>query len=248
MTSKTLGASHHDPMLIWTGTMGEPSGQGEQAPRRDPMLTWTARGVLATIVGLLATLVGLAFGSYMNYEQLSLNRAQVAMLQKQIDDGNKQSEDKDKQFNRMLGITLWSQSTQQFHAVMALLVRYPEAIPYFESGKVLADDAKERDRVLILADMQLDAMDLVIYHADTLPGILPGVEGWRSYVKNCFKNSPVLRDRLKDKESDYVDNPGFHRLAEEGAKLAEAINFANPSVPNPLRVKRSSASPSVPAK
>jgi hypothetical protein len=94
----------------------------------------------------------------------------------------------------------------------------PDMRPYFYDGEPPPEDPREVARVLSLAEMFMDFLDMVIVLKVTTPAELniPWAE-YEDYFKDMFLNSPVIRDFYAENREWYDPQVRalFDPLAEE---------------------------------
>jgi hypothetical protein len=79
--------------------------------------------------------------------------------------------------------------------------------PYFDSGKELGERDPNRDKVLALADLQIDFFASFWRQTDNIPALQHDTAEWRAwknYIQSTFAASPVMRKRLAGTKDWYT--------------------------------------------
>jgi len=97
---------------------------------------------------------------------------------------------------------VYQRMTNEWRDHLQTFIRAPELRPYFEEGKELGADDKNRQIVLAIADVRLDVMDAILTYA-TLQGYEKEIEGWRNTFARAFSASPALCRRMHETEANY---------------------------------------------
>ena len=79
--------------------------------------------------------------------------------------------------------------------------------PYFDSGKDLGERDPNRDKVLALADLQIDFFGSVLTQTANIPALQHDTAEWRAwenYIHSTFSASPVMCQRLASTKDWYT--------------------------------------------
>jgi hypothetical protein len=97
---------------------------------------------------------------------------------------------------------VYQRMTNEWRDHLQTFIKSPELRPYFEGGKELGADDKNREIVLAVADVRLDVMDAILTYA-ALHGYEKEIGGWRKTFASAFSASPVLCSRIRETEANY---------------------------------------------
>lgn len=143
----------------------------------------------SAIMGILGTVVGAVASGYCT---LRATRGQVEAALRQVRGG---VSDRLYETNR---------------SMLGYFAQYPRLRPYFYDEKPLSDctDEDDRNRLLSLAGMLADLLELVVLDLRELPAPVQG--RWELFVYDTYHASPVIQGYLKSYGDWYA--PELHRL------------------------------------
>jgi hypothetical protein len=108
------------------------------------------------------------------------------------------------QANRIADRSMYEKISNEWREHTQTFVRQPHLWPYFESGKELRDDDPNRDLVLALANVRLDAMDAILTYFAIQPPA-GGAQGWKNTFARAFRTSPPMCARLRATEASWAN-------------------------------------------
>lgn len=93
----------------------------------------------------------------------------------------------------------------QLYDLDKLFIKHPELRPYFYNGQEMSKAASddERQRILAIAEFQLDFFDSFLTQREYLTLKPEELKNWRTYIEDSFSHSPAMCYRLKGVEDRY---------------------------------------------
>ena len=83
------------------------------------------------------------------------------------------------------------------------IIDNPEARPYFHEGKEIAEDDKNYDKVMAIADMFCLYLEKIATQSEGISE--ENKKAWSEYVRGVYENCPAIQIHLEGKEQWYSD-------------------------------------------
>jgi hypothetical protein len=112
-------------------------------------------------------------------------------------------------------LSFYSEIFAQWLEIDKTFITYPELRKYF-SGQTLEQSSPNRDRVLAISDLTLDAMDNMLTF-EVMAGYSREMVGWRLTFRRLLQNSPVTCERFRETASLFSSE--FSTLARESCGI-----------------------------
>ncbi|MBK7674564.1 MAG: hypothetical protein IPJ27_07205 [Candidatus Accumulibacter sp.] len=106
----------------------------------------------------------------------------------------------------------WQFLINQDAEISRVLMEHPELRPYFYASKPINDKDKNFDRVILLADMYLDFVEL--FDKENIKRIIGSEDRqkylglWNNYFRDIFQSSPVLCSHYYEVKDWYMASVG----------------------------------------
>jgi hypothetical protein len=113
------------------------------------------------------------------------------------------------------------QALQMLHGVLRMLFEQPELRPYFYEGKECPGVALERWRVLTVAEMLGDALEVGLHTSNSIEST-NAFSDWMDYSDFLLRNSPALRDTV-------AAHPGWYSELERFAIYRPGVTTSSDS-------------------
>ena len=134
------------------------------------------------IVGAVALLIGLIFAGI-----------QARALVQQI-----------RTSNVIAGTSELRATINHLHMMYGHLIDYPELRDYFFAGKALLESDPEYRRVLVLAEMLGDAVEVGLFTTRRVAGTEAAGDDWPRFAASLLGSSPVLRGMVSSQWWPYL--------------------------------------------
>ena len=116
--------------------------------------------------------------------------------------------------------TVYQNTTEIMRDIEKIFIEHPNWRPYFYENKKLSPKNRDYKRLIPLAEMYVDFMDLVLVlkyttsqHSDGSESLIAGKwSGWLKYFKYIYENSPIVRDYWRENCEWYPQD--LHELLE----------------------------------
>ena len=106
---------------------------------------------------------------------------------------------------KQLRLNYYYEITGRVFEINRLFIENPRVRPYFYENKVCYDKAL-KPQVTAVAEYMLDFFSLIQEHDKFLTSEdLPSIDEWIEYMKDSFRNSPMLRSVLETKKDWYEE-------------------------------------------
>jgi hypothetical protein len=168
------------------------------------------------MIVLVATMVGIlgVFGS------LAFNGWQMHQLTKQT-----------KLQNAIAGTSGAQQALQMLHGVLRMLFEQPELRSYFYDGRECLPSSTDRSRVLTVAEMLGDALEIGLQTTSSIKSTF-AFDDWLDYTRFIIEHSPALRETVAAHPAWYSE---LHKYRKELSTGAAPHQPRLPAVPAPPR-------------
>ena len=108
-----------------------------------------------------------------------------------------------------------------------IFIEDPKMRPYFDRGIYINETHSDYDKVVSIADTQLDFFDSVISQRDYLEGVgwlKDAWKAWENYIVQSFENSPIMCKRIEQVSNWYV--PEFNDRANKACAKNNEIRVS----------------------